>query len=205
MAPCHCPVEHVAQDVVRPVGAARPLAAILVKPARDIGARHGIHAKGADNRQDGMPQVAHGRLARGWLPCGRASLHVLRREPRERRAGSGRRDGPPVGLVAREQRQRCGARLVGRRRPDLPEGDAARPAVAAKPEYPRPRPARLHPEDEPSQRLVMDRVLALARLRRERENVSQASALNHWPVPFRRVRRQECAIPCSPPRRLPPP
>ena len=70
----------------------------------------------AERRQDGVVQVAHVRLVRRRLLCGRAPLDILRREPRESRAGTRRRDGPAAGHLARQQRQRGGARLVGRYR-----------------------------------------------------------------------------------------
>ena len=108
--------EHAWQDVVGAVGLVQSLAPIFVESARYVGTRDSIHTNDANRLEDRMAQMAHGRLVRRRLPR-ELPLDILRREPRQCRAGSGQRDGRTVAPLARQEREHCGARLAGCRRP----------------------------------------------------------------------------------------
>lgn len=82
--------------------------------------------------------------------------------------------GFAAALFVGKERERRGSGLIGPHRTRLAEGDAPRRlAAAAVPEHPGPGAVQLDTEQEPLQGGVMDRVLALARVRPERQHIGQ--------------------------------
>ena len=193
--------EHVAQDRVAAVGPARVPAAVGVEPARHVGAGGGVDANAAEGGKDRGTQVRLHHAARVGLPGRRPSLQVLEREACERRAGRREGHGLAAILLGGQQGERGGARPLRGERSDLAEGGPARPAVAPEAAHPRPRPARLHPQNEALQRGVVDCVLAFSRLGRAGPGVGQMDAPSHGRRPFRRARRRGSGRPGPRPRR----
>ena len=97
---------------------------VFVEEAGNIGSHDRADAEMAERGQDGAVEVAHAGLHRGRLPRGRAPLDIFAGELRQRRAGSGKGHGTPAALLAREEGERDGARLVGLHRARLAERGA---------------------------------------------------------------------------------
>ena len=177
MAPRDGAVEHVAQYLMTAVRAAQLSASVFAEEAGNVSADDRADAQMAESGQDGAVEVAQGRLHRGRLPRRRAPLDVFGGELRQRRAGSGKGHGTPAALLAREEGERDGPRLVGLHRFRLAERDAARLAVAAEAKYPGPCAVWLDAQHEALQGGIVDGVFAFAWPGREREGIDQAGAL----------------------------
>ncbi|MEM9670689.1 MAG: hypothetical protein AAF950_17370 [Pseudomonadota bacterium] len=66
--PCFRPVEHVAENGQRPIGAARARRAIIVIPAGDIRRGDGIDRQGGEERQERALEIAIIGGERGRFP-----------------------------------------------------------------------------------------------------------------------------------------
>ena len=179
VAPVDGADEHRAQNVVAPVGPARPAPAVGMQPARQVGARDRGDAELAESRQDRAVEVGPDRRPDGRSPGRRAALQVFGREPCQGRAGYRRGYRPTRALLARQERERRCPGLVHVDRFRPAQGDAAGTTIPTEAQNPRPCALRLDPQSKPRQRDVANPLLALARPGRQRQGIGQAGPLRH--------------------------